>query len=40
MKEKIIKWYKIGLWSKDMVFNAVSKGVITEDEALEITKEG
>lgn len=40
MKEKIIKWYKMGLWSKDMILNAVTKGVITEDEALAITKEG
>lgn len=39
MKEKIMKWYKMRLWSKDMVLNAVTKGVITEDEALEILKE-
>ena len=36
MKEKIMKWYKQGLWTKQMVQNAVSKGVLTEDEANEI----
>ena len=40
MKEKIMKWYKMGLWSAEMVRNAVEKGVISEDEALEILKEG
>lgn len=33
MHEKIKKWYKQGLWTKEMVQNAVKKGVITEDEA-------
>lgn len=36
MKEKIALWYKQGLWSQDMVLNAVEKGVITEAEAEEI----
>ena len=36
MKEKIAKWYKQGLWTTEMVQNAVRKGVITEDEANEI----
>jgi hypothetical protein len=36
MKEKIIKWYKLGLWTKEMVENAVKKGVLTSDEAAEI----
>lgn len=36
MKEKITKWYKQGLWTKAMVLNAVSKGIITADEAAEI----
>lgn len=36
MYEKISKWYKQGLWSADMVQNAVSKGVLTEDQAKEI----
>lgn len=36
MKEKISKWYKLGLWTKEMVENAVAKGVITPEEAAEI----
>ena len=36
MKEKIAKWYKQGLWTADMVQNAVDKGVITEADANEI----
>jgi hypothetical protein len=36
MKEKIIKWYKQGLWTEVMVNNAVDKKVITETEANEI----
>ena len=36
MKEKIAKWYKQGLWTKAMVLTAVSKGIITADEAAEI----
>ena len=36
MKEKIAKWYKQGLWSEEMVMNAVKKGVVTEAEANEI----
>ena len=39
MKEKIAKWYAQGLWSRDMVLNAVEKGVITEAEAEEILGE-
>ena len=37
MKEKIAKWYKQGLWTLDMVGNAVSKGVITKEDYYEIT---
>lgn len=33
MFEKIKKWYGLGLWSADMVRNAVKKGVLTEEEA-------
>lgn len=33
MYEKIKKWYKQGLWSAEMVQNAVAKGVLTPDEA-------
>lgn len=36
MKEKIAKWYAQGLWTEDMVHQAVDKGVITEGEAEEI----
>lgn len=36
MKEKIAKWYKQGLWTEEMVNQAVDKGVLTADEAAEI----
>ena len=36
MKEKIAKWYKQGLWSETMVRNAVSKGVISVEDAADI----
>ena len=39
MYEKIKKWYEQGLWTIDMVRNAVVKGRITEDEFTEITGE-
>ena len=39
MFDKILKWYRQGLWTKDMVANAVSKGVITEEQYKEITGE-
>lgn len=39
MKNKIKKWYEQGLWTLDMVKNAVKKGVITEEEYKEITGE-
>ena len=38
MKEKIAKWYKQGLWTEEMVLNAVKKGILTADEADEILK--
>lgn len=40
MKEKIAKWYAQGLWSREMVLNAVKKGVLTEGEAGEILSGG
>lgn len=40
MKEKIARWYAQGLWSRDMVLNAVKKGVLTEKEAGEILSGG
>ena len=36
MFEKIKKWYKQGLWTAQMVRNAVEKGKLTEAEAAEI----
>nr|DAI73761.1 MAG TPA: hypothetical protein [Caudoviricetes sp.] len=36
MKEKIKKWYKMGLWTAAMVQNAVNKGKLTAEEAAEI----
>ena len=36
MKERIMKWYKFGLWTKEMVKNAVNKGVLTDEEMIEI----
>ena len=36
MRDKIAKWYAQGLWTEDMVRQAVEKGVITEEEAEEI----
>lgn len=38
MFEKIKKWYSMGLWTEEMVINAVNKGVITDEELLEICK--
>ena len=39
MKEKIKRWYKQGLWTAEMVRNAVVKGKLTEDEYREIVGE-
>ena len=39
MKDKIKKWYALGLWTADMVQNAVNKGVLSADEASEILQE-
>lgn len=36
MFEKIKKWYELGLWTSDMVKNAVKKNVLTNTEAKEI----
>lgn len=36
MFEKIKKWYKQGLWTEQMVRNAVEKGVITEEQFAEL----
>ena len=39
MKEKIKKWYEQGLWTADMVANAVTKGVLTEAQCEDIIGE-
>ena len=39
MKAKIEKWYKQGLWTAEMVANAVKKGIITAADYEEITGE-
>ena len=39
MKDKILKWYKQGLWTEEMVRNAVVKNVLTEEEMEEILEE-
>ena len=36
MFEKIKKFYDMGLWTEEMVRDAVKKGVITEEECAEI----
>lgn len=36
MFEKIKKWYKQGLWTETMVRNAFKKGVISEEQMMEI----
>ena len=36
MKERIAKWYKQGLWTAEMVQDAVDRGFLTADEAAEI----
>ena len=39
MFEKIKRWYKQGLWTEQMVQNAVEKGVITQEQYKEIVSE-
>lgn len=36
MKDKIERWYHLGLWTEGMVLNAADKGVITADQAAKI----
>lgn len=36
MKKKIEKWYKQGLWTAEVVANAVEKGIITPEDYEEI----
>lgn len=37
MYDRIAKWYRQGLWTADMVKIAVDKGLLTHDQADEIT---
>lgn len=39
MKEKIARWYKQGLWTAEMVKDAVDRGILTEDDYKEIVGE-
>lgn len=39
MKEKIKRWYEQGLWTAEMVRNAVVKDKLTEEEYREIVGE-
>ena len=39
-KSKVAYWYKYGLWTDEMVRNAVGKGKLTEAEAAEILAAG
>lgn len=36
MFERIKKWYAMGLWTAEMVNNAVKKGVITAEQEAEL----
>lgn len=38
MYEKIKRFYDLGLWTAEMVRNAVAKGIITEEECESIIK--
>lgn len=40
MYEKIEKWYRMGLWTADMVRWALEKAVLAPEEAEKILKEG
>lgn len=37
MKERIAKWYKMGLWTESMVHDAVEKKHISTEDFAEIT---
>lgn len=39
MKDKIEKWYRMGLWDIDKVLTARAKGIITDEEYREIIGE-
>ena len=39
MYEKIKRWYELGLWKREMVLQAAAKGIITQEQAMEIIGE-
>ena len=39
MVDKIARWHEQGLWSAQMVHDAVDKGVITEEDYRNIVRE-
>ena len=39
MKERIKKWYNLGLWTEEMVLKAVEKNVITQKDMEEISNQ-
>ena len=39
MFEKIKKWYRQGLWTDDMVLDAIGKGAINHEQAAKILKQ-
>lgn len=36
MKDKLARWYRQGLWTAEMVQEAVEKGLITPEDYVEI----
>ena len=38
-KNKVAFWYKVGLWSAEMVQNAVTTGKLSAEDAAEILAE-
>lgn len=39
MKERIARWYRLGLWTAEMVYNAVAKGILSAEDAADILGE-
>jgi hypothetical protein len=39
MQEKITRWYKQGLWTAEMVRNAIDKGILSEEQVEAILNE-
>lgn len=40
MKDKLARWYRQGLWTAAMVQEAVDKGLITQEDCVEIVGTG